>query len=127
MSRDYDNFAASALPPANEQPEFLFTLPGLLYPERLNAVSRLLGHPDSDALAVINDAGRWTYAEMDRLSDGIARLLREEEGLIPGNRVLIRGPNTAMLFAACVASLSICILSYGADSPFWTTLDWATR
>ncbi|MEY4878836.1 MAG: hypothetical protein RJB62_304 [Pseudomonadota bacterium] len=33
----------------------------------------------------------------------------------------------AMLFAACVASLSICILSYGADSPFWTTLDWATR
>ena len=100
MSRDYDNFAASALPPANEQPEFLFTLPGLLYPERLNAVSRLLGHPDSNALAVINDAGRWTYAEMDRLSDGIARLLREEEGLIPGNRVLLRGPNTAMLFAA---------------------------
>jgi len=33
----------------------------------------------------------------------------------------------AMLLAACVASLSIGILSYGADSPFWTTLDWATR
>ena len=31
---------------------------------------------------------RWTYGEIKDLSDRIARLLVEEEGLVPGNRVL---------------------------------------
>ena len=39
------------------------------------------------------------------LSDRIARLLVEEEGLVPGNRVLLRGPNGAMLFAAWLGAL----------------------
>ena len=34
------------------------------------------------------------------LSDRIARLLVEETGLVPGNRVLLHAPNGAMLFAA---------------------------
>ena len=49
--------------------------------------------------------GRWTYGEMRDLSDRIARLLVEEEGLVPGNRVLLRGPNSAMLFAAWLGVL----------------------
>src|SRR4029078_9614389 len=35
----------------------------------------------------------------------IARLLAEEEGLIPGNRVLLRGPNTYTMFAAWLGVL----------------------
>ena len=54
---------------------------------------------------MINDAGRWTYGEMSDLSDRIARLLVEQEGLVPGNRVLLRGPNNAMLFAAWLGIL----------------------
>ena len=100
-----DTFVRDRLPAAEQQPEFLFDLPELQYPERLNAAVELIRSGEPDALAVINDAGRWTYGEMDGLSDQIARLLVEEEGLVPGNRVLLRGPNGAMLFAAWLGVL----------------------
>jgi 2-aminobenzoate-CoA ligase len=49
---------------------------------------------------VVNDHGRWAYAELDHFSGRIARLLVDEEGLAPGNRVLLRGPNCYTMFAA---------------------------
>jgi 2-aminobenzoate-CoA ligase len=100
-----DSFVRDRLPPPGQQPEFLFDLPELHYPERLNAAAELIASGDADALAVVNDAGTWTYAEMRELSDRIARLLVEEEGLVPGNRVLLRGPNGAMLFACWLGVL----------------------
>ena len=42
---------------------------------------------------------------MRDLSDRIARLLVEREGLVPGNRVFLRGPNNAMLFASWLGVL----------------------
>ena len=42
---------------------------------------------------------------MKDLSDRIARLLVEREGLVPGNRVFLRGPNNAMLFASWLGVL----------------------
>ena len=100
-----DTFIRDRLPPAELEPEFLFALPELQYPERLNAAIELIDRQDPAALAVLNDSGRWTYGEMADLSDRIARLLAEEEGLVPGNRVLLRGPNNAMLFAAWLGVL----------------------
>jgi 2-aminobenzoate-CoA ligase len=100
-----DTFVRDRLPPPEAQPEFLFDLPELQYPERLNAAVELIDKGDPDALAVINEAGRWTYGEMRGLSDRIARLLVEEEDLVPGDRVLLRGPNGAMLFACWLGVL----------------------
>jgi 2-aminobenzoate-CoA ligase len=100
-----DTFVRDRLPPPQAQPEFLFDLPELQYPERLNAAVELIDKGDPQALAVINDSGRWTYGEMRDLSDRIARLLTEEEDLVPGNRVLLRGPNGAMLFACWLGVL----------------------
>ena len=100
-----DSFIRDRLPPPERQPEFLFTLPELHYPERLNAAVELIDRQDPDALAVVNDAGSWTYGEMKDLSERIARLLVEQEGLVPGNRVLLRGPNNAMLFASWLGVL----------------------
>jgi 2-aminobenzoate-CoA ligase len=100
-----DTFVRDRLPPPVAQPEFLFDLPDLQYPERLNAAVELIDKGDPDALAVINDSGRWTYGEMRDLSDRIARLLVEEEDLLPGDRVLLRGPNGAMLFACWLGVL----------------------
>jgi 2-aminobenzoate-CoA ligase len=100
-----DTFIRDRLPPSEAQPEFLFDLPELQYPERLNAAVELIDKSDPDALAVLNDAGAWTYGRMKDLSDRIARLLVEEEGLVPGNRVFLRGPNNAMLFAAWLGVL----------------------
>ncbi|MEA3065599.1 MAG: 2-aminobenzoate-CoA ligase, partial [Sphingomonadales bacterium] len=100
-----DTFVRDRLPPAEAQPEFLFDLPELQYPERLNAAVELIDRSDPEALAVINAAGRWTYGEMRGLSDRIARVLVEQEDLVPGDRVLLRGPNGAMLFACWLGIL----------------------
>ncbi len=100
-----DTFIRDLLPRPEAQPEFLFTLPELHYPERLNAAVELIDKQDPAALAVVNDAGAWTYGEMRDLSDRIARLLVEREGLVPGNRVFLRGPNNAMLFASWLGVL----------------------
>ena len=101
----YDSFVRDRLPPAERLPEFRFDLPELQYPERLNCAAELLKGGERQALAVVNDKGRWTYAELDDFSGRIARLLVEEEGLIPGNRVLLRGPNTYTMFAAWLGVL----------------------
>src|SRR5678816_2552074 len=97
----YDSFVRDRLPPPAELPEFLL----LDYPERLNAAVELLKGGRPGDLAVTNAHGRWTYAELDLFSSSIARLLVEEEGLIPGNRVLLRGPNGYTLFAAWLGVL----------------------
>jgi len=100
-----DSYIKDRLPPREAQPDFLFDLPELAYPERLNAAVELIDRQDRDALALVNDAGAWTYGEMSDLSGRIARLLAEREGLIPGNRVFLRGPNNAMLFASWLGVL----------------------
>src|SRR5204862_2707977 len=45
------------------------------------------------------------YRELDDFSGRIARFLIEEQQLIPGNRVLLRGPNTYTMFAAWLGVL----------------------
>jgi len=100
-----DSFVRDRLPPPELLPEFRFDLPEVQYPERLNAAAELLTGGAPSDLAVVNDHGRWTYAELDDFSGRIARLLVEEEGLIPGNRVLLRGPNGYTVYAAWLGVL----------------------
>ena len=97
----YDSFVRDRLPASGDLPRFNL----LDYPERLNAAAELLKGGAPDALAVVNERGRWTYAELDSLSGRIARLLVAEHGLVPGNRVLLRGPNGFTLFAAWLGVL----------------------
>jgi len=100
-----DTFVTDRLPLPGAQPEFVFDLPELAYPERLNAAAALIDGHAPDGLALVNDVGAWTYRDMQRLSNRIARLLVEQEELVPGNRVLLRGSNGAMLFAAWLGVL----------------------
>jgi len=97
----YDSFVRDRLPPADQLPEFLL----LDYPERLNAAAELLKGGAPNDLAIVNAHGRWTYRDLDDFSGRIARLLIEEEGLIAGNRVMLRGPNGYTLFAAWLGVL----------------------
>lgn len=97
----YDSFVCDRLPAPELLPEFRL----LDYPERLNAAVELLKGGAADALAVVNEHGRWTYAELDDFSGRIARLLVAEEGLVRGNRVLLRGPNCYTMFAAWLGVL----------------------
>lgn len=104
-SAHLDRFVLDLLPPAANQPQFLFERPELHYPEQMNAAAELMKAGAASNPALISDQGSWTYGEMRDISDRIARLLVEEEGLVPGNRVFLRGPNGAMLFAAWLGIL----------------------
>lgn len=97
----YDSFVRNRLPPADQLPDFL----PLDYPERLNAAAELLKGGKPGDLAIVNAHGRWTYRELDEFSGRIARLLVGKRGLVPGNRVLLRGPNGYTLFAAWLGVL----------------------
>ena len=100
-----DTFARDNLPPRESWPEFVFELPDLVYPERLNCATALLDRAIDRGwggrTAIVAPGGlRWTYAELLARANRIARVLVEDLGLVPGNRVLLRAPNTAM-HAAC--------------------------
>ena len=54
-----------------------------------------------DRVAVRSTEGiAWTYRELEARANRIARVLVEDMGVVPGNRVLLRGPNSPMM-AAC--------------------------
>jgi 2-aminobenzoate-CoA ligase len=100
-----DTFARDHLPPRELWPEIdLGGLPDLAYPPRLNCAVELLdrmadaGHADRPA--ILWDGGRWTYRELAERSNRIAAVLRDDLGVVPGSRVLLRGPNSPMM-AAC--------------------------
>ena len=101
----YDSFVRDRLPPAGQLPEFRFDLAELRYPEQLNAAAELLKGGVPANLAIVNSHGSWTYGELDDFSGRIARLLVDDKGLVPGNRVLLRGPNGYTLFAAWLGVL----------------------
>jgi 2-aminobenzoate-CoA ligase len=104
-SAHVDTFARDNLPPHAAWPELVFELPELRYPERMNCatelVDRALERGWGPRTAILTPDGvRWTYAELHAQSSRIARVLVEDRGLVPGNRVLLRGPNTPAM-AAC--------------------------
>lgn len=99
-----DTFARSNLPPRNQWPELVFELPELQYPERLNCAVELLdrmvdaGH--GERVAIRSPTASWTYRQLLEQANRIAHVLRDDLQLVPGNRVLLRGPNN-MMMAAC--------------------------
>jgi len=100
-----DTFARDNLPPPEAWPEFLFELPELQYPKRMNCATALLDRAiergwGSRTAIVAPGGSRWTYAELLERANRIARVLVEDLGLVPGNRVLLRAPNSPM-HAAC--------------------------
>ena len=108
-SAHVDTFARDNLPPQSEWPDLCFTLPELQYPGRLNAgrvlVDDAVTEGWGDKAALYQDALVWTYSDLLRESDRIAHVLVREEGLLPGNRVLLMAPNSLMLAAAWLAVL----------------------
>lgn len=99
-----DTFVIDNLPPENEWPEFHFNLPEVNYPDRLNAARELLKAPP-DRIAILSDNKNWTFDEVDKTSNQIARVLVEDMGLVPGNRVLLRAPNSPIMAMCWLAVL----------------------
>ncbi|MGE5288162.1 MAG: AMP-binding protein [Micromonosporaceae bacterium] len=108
-SAHIDTFCRDNLPPADQWPEFRFDLAELRYPDRLNCAEALLDAtvarhgPDRPCLRTATQT--WTYGDLLRRANQAARVLTEDFGLVPGNRVLLRGPNNPWLVASWFAVL----------------------
>ncbi|MGI5531002.1 AMP-binding protein [Streptomyces syringium] len=107
-SAHVDTFPRDHLPPGGQWPDLRFDLPGARgprYPDRLNCGVELLdatvARLGADRPAVRDgEGGVWSYGELTARVNRIARTLTEDLGVVPGNRVLLRGPTTPWL-AAC--------------------------
>src|SRR5262245_36002987 len=104
-----DTFARDNLPARALWPEFKFELPELKYPERLNCVTELLDRwvtaGEVGLPCLISPTETLTYAQFAERVNRIANVLTRDLGLVPGNRVLLRGPNNPMMVAAYFAVL----------------------
>ncbi|ABM09333.1 AMP-binding protein [Paenarthrobacter aurescens] len=109
-SAHVDTFTRDHLPPADTWPALEFTLPELHYPERLNAAAVLIDDAveqygaDRPALRT-PDGTVWTYGQLQQRSNQVAQVLTEDLGVVPGNRVLLRGPNNPWIVAAWLGVL----------------------
>lgn len=98
-----DNFVQDHMPPEHLWPKFInedmvtrqspFNCAAVLLDDAVQE-----GH--GDKIAIYSPNGNWTYSELLEKSNRIAHILKDDLGLIAGNRVLLRSANTPML-AAC--------------------------
>ncbi|MFI6577521.1 AMP-binding protein [Nocardiopsis sp. NPDC050513] len=99
-----DTFTRDHLPPPEQWPELVLDPPGPRYPDRLNCAEELLDGTiaahGADRLCLAGERETLTYGALRDRANQVARVLVEETGLVPGQRVLLRGPNTPWL-AAC--------------------------
>src|SRR5438045_4961537 len=99
-----DTFARDNLPPRDQWPDLIFTIPEVKYPDRLNCMVELLDEKVSqgygDHPAIFSAEGVLTYAQLQEKVDRVAHVLTHDMNLVPGNRVLLRSANNAMM-AVC--------------------------
>ena len=112
-----DSFARDRLPPMAQWPEFLFDTPEVQYPEQINCAVELVdrhvreGRGDRIALHGVSDFDvgggdfSWTYAQLQDKTDRIVQVLTQDMGLVPGNRILLRGGNSPMMAACLLGAL----------------------
>jgi 2-aminobenzoate-CoA ligase len=112
-----DTFARDRLPPKDQLPMFISDRPELDYPDQINCAVELVdrhvreGRGDRIALHGVSDFNKgggdfsWTYAQLQDKSNRIAQVLTHDMGLVPGNRILLRGGNSPMMAACLLGAL----------------------
>ena len=108
-SAQVDHFVHDHLPPPEQWPELRFDRPELQLPAQVNAVQALFeravaaGHADRPFLR--SDERTLSYAQAQTEVNRIANALTVELGLVPGNRVLLRGGNSVAMALAWLATV----------------------
>lgn len=109
LSAQVDRFVHDRLPRVEQLPMFRYDLPELQLPDQLNLVEELL-----DKAAAKGFGGKpmlrsreqtLTYAEAAIEVNRIAQVLVEDFGLVPGNRVLLRGGNSIAMALSWLAAV----------------------
>ena len=106
-SAQTDRFVHDRLPQPAQWPTLQYDLPGLQLPAQLNVVEELLDRAAAKGWAerpmLRSPRIALTYADARERVDRICRVLVEDLGMVPGNRVLLRGGNSIGLALAWLA------------------------
>ncbi|MFI4927685.1 MAG: AMP-binding protein, partial [Burkholderiales bacterium] len=106
-SAQVDHFVHERLPLREQWPQLRYDLPQLHLPERCNVVAELLDRaPEKgwgDRPMLRSPSRVLSYAEARQEVDRIARVLVDDLGLVPGQRVLLRGGNSIAMALAWLA------------------------
>ena len=98
VSLQTDRFVHDRLPPLAQWPELRYDLPELKIPAQANLVDVLLDQADrrgwSQRPLLRSDRITLSYEDTRQRVNRIAQVLTEDFGLVPGNRVLLRGGNS---------------------------------
>ncbi len=101
-----DTFARDNLPPIEQWPDLPVEQFG--YPERINIGAELtdamVEKGFGDRTALVGNGRMRTYKELTDWTNRLARVLVEDYGLKPGNRVLIRSANNPAMVACWLAA-----------------------
>lgn len=106
-SAQTDRFVHDRLPPKDQWPDLRYELPGLQVPDQVNAVQalfeRAIAHGHADRPFLRSDERTLSYAQAEAEVARIAHVLTRQMGLVPGNRVLLRGGNSIAMALAWLA------------------------
>ena len=107
VSAQTDRFVHERLPPPEQWPSLRYDRPELQFPAQLNLVEALLDQAPAKGLGdrplLRSSRITFTYAQTLERVNRIAQLLTEDLGLVPGNRVLLRGGNSIGMALAWLA------------------------
>ena len=97
-SAQTDRFVHDRLPPPEQHADMRYDLPELQIPDQANLVDVLFARVEERGLSsqpfLRSDKITFSYLDAEERVNRIAQLLTEDYGLIPGNRVLLRGGNS---------------------------------
>jgi 2-aminobenzoate-CoA ligase len=106
-SAQTDRFVHDRLPPADQLPMFRYDLPELQLPDQLNLVEELLDKAAAKGFGerpmLRSPSLTLSYAQAAVEVNRMAQVLTEDLGLVPGNRVLLRGGNSIPMALAWLA------------------------
>src|SRR5689334_20709026 len=106
-----DLFARENLPPEAQWPVFEFPLPDLSVSDPFNCgewlLDRALSGLSPDRPAIFFGDTVWSYARLLAETNRLCHVLTDDLRVAPGNRVLLRGPNSPLMFAAWLAVMKV--------------------
>ncbi|GAA0281835.1 acyl-CoA synthetase [Halobacterium noricense] len=98
------------LPEASEAPDYIYSLPELHYPKKINAAEELVDkhvqEGKSSNVAIYFQDQEITYAELQERVNRMANALRNH-GVEAGDRVVVRFPNRPEAIVSCLATQKI--------------------
>ncbi|MBU6436743.1 MAG: AMP-binding protein [Betaproteobacteria bacterium] len=116
-SAQVDRYCHERMPAPQDMPQIVFDRPELQFGERLNAVAQLLDRrvaAGEGARPLLRSAAQTlSYAETLERVNRVAQVLTQDLGLVPGNRVLLRGPNSIGMALAWLATVKAGLVAVG--------------